>query len=422
MRAAAPSLVFLAGLCLTCEPVAAGQVVPALVDRDLSVAAGATLVNAAGEIAEQVEMRYVPSRLFEERGGSRRAANIAYRVARLLFFDRPQEEWLRVANHEVFGHGGRVRELFGGFVQYHIDAPRPYGPGGGVTYFELTPEFTVHELQAVSVGGMEVNAVAAADIADRAFRASRLSARTALRYLGFQLDSFRYIQRTGDEPEPAGHDVSDFLQTYNATAEFAGTELITPRTLRRESYIGLANPMLASALFSVGRYALTGNPDGPVFTLPVGSMRVMPWLAYRLAPYGTEWSASADIGWARGAAQVSVTVGRAPGETPWGVGATMFGLALRDWRIDVELDGWRQPPLALGPLPDLGSALIGLPLEWGGRIRSRAENPLVGVWWSRSAATLIVEAELKSRGFIPGEPLDEGLVLRAGLGIPLWNR
>jgi len=422
VRAPTRSLVFVAGLFLTCEPAAAGQLAPALVDRDLSVAAGATLVNAAGDIAEQLEMRYVPSQLFEERGAARRGANIAYRVTRLLLFDRPQEEWLRVANHEVFGHGGRVRELFGGFVQYHIDAPRPYGPGGGVTYFELAPGFTVHELQAVSIAGMEVNAVAAADIADRAFRSSRLSARTALRYLGFQLDSFRYIQRTGDEPEPAGHDVSDFLQTYNATAEFAGADLLRPSTLRHESYIGLANPMLASALFTVGRYVLTGRSDGPVFAIPAGPMRVMPWLAYRLAPYGTEWSAAADLGWARGAAQVAVTVGRAPGATPWGIGATMFGLALRDWRIDVELDGWRQPPLALGPLPDLGEALVGLPLEWGGRIRGRAENPLVGVRWSRTAATLIVEAELKSSGFVPGEPLDEGLVLRVGIGIPLGDR
>jgi hypothetical protein len=413
--------------CLASAPgwVYGGQATPALVDQNLSVGAGATLANAVGEAAASIEGKFVPVRLFEERGATRRTANIAYRTARLLLFDRPQEQWLLVANHEVFGHGGRVRELFSGFVGYHLDAPKPYGNGGGVTFYELNRDFTVHEVSAIAVGGIEANSVAAEQIARRAFERRRISPRTALRYLGFELDGFEYVLKTGDEPEPPGHDVSDFIEIYNVVAEAAEAEPLQPRTLRRWTLINLANPMLASAVVGLGRYLLTGQPDSPVFAVPIGSFRVMPVPRYRLTPFGTEVAVTSDIAWLRQSGeaghtgQIGVRVGRAPLTTPWGIALGYSGLPVGNWRIDVALEGWRQPPLALGAQSDFGLDVAASgSLWWGGQVRARAESALVGTWWSPLPITLIVDASLKSNGFAPGQPLGEGLVLRAGLGLP----
>ena len=396
--------------------------VPAVVDPDLTVGAGATLANAAGESVAMLEGLVVPDRLFDERGAGRRGANIAYRVTRLLLFDIPQERWLLVANHEVFGHGGRVRELIGGYLKYHIDAPPPYGPGGGVTYYELPDDVTVHEIQAISVAGMEVNGVSAGLISRRAFAAGRIAPRSGLRYLYFALDGFDYIQNTGDEPELPGHDVSDFLNIYNITAELVDAETLTPRTLRRQSFLNLADPMLASAAFSVARYLATGNLDGPVFQIRLGPVRVMPGMKYRLTPFGTEWAITSDVASSGHAGYVGVRVGRAPLTSPWGLSAGYAGVRLKSWHIDVELEGWRQPPLALGGQPDFGLGFIGADLEWGGQVRARAASPIVTFWGSQTPITLIVDAGLKSVGFVPGEPLGAGLVLRAGLGLPLDRR
>src|SRR3954464_11187724 len=82
---------------------AAGQsssTTPLLVDRDMSPAAGATVTLAAGRLAAHVEDRFVPLRLFPDAGRLRRAGNATYRFAKLELFDQPQENWLRVANHE----------------------------------------------------------------------------------------------------------------------------------------------------------------------------------------------------------------------------------------------------------------------------------------------------------------------------------
>ena len=58
-------------------------------------------------------------------------------------------------NHEVFGHGGRLRERFHGPIEYHIEIPAPYGGGAGSTSFVLDREPTPYELLAISAGGME---------------------------------------------------------------------------------------------------------------------------------------------------------------------------------------------------------------------------------------------------------------------------
>jgi hypothetical protein len=41
------------------------------------------------------------------------------------------------------------------------------------------------------------------------------------------------------------------------------------------------------------------------------------------------------------------------------------------------------------------------------------------VWFSSSQASVIVDVGVKSRGFVPGEPLRGGFVFRAGVGLPL---
>lgn len=407
---------------LALEAAALAQNTPALVDRSLSVGAGATLSVAAGDLVARLESEVVPHRLVEERGVLRRTGNITYRAAKLLLFDWPQEQWLLVANHEVMGHGGRVREFYDGYLRFHIDAPRPYGDGGGLTTFAPDRDVTIHELQAISVAGMEANAVGAAMISRRAFADRRMAPREAVRFLGFQLDALDYIQGTGDEPEREGHDVSDFLVLYNLTGEFTGADPLKARTLRRESWITLANPMVASAAFTIARYLATGDSEGPVWALPIGGWDLMPALQYRLTPFGTEWAVVTDVSRRSRTAQFAFRSGRAPLTSPWGIGGTVNGWRISGWGVEVGGELWKQPPLALGEVPDFGIDLIGAALEWGGAVRGRVESPAIRLWSNAAPATLLVDIGVKSGGFVAGEPLDGGLVLRAGLGLPLGRR
>src|SRR5258705_6266709 len=162
---------------------------PVLVDRDMTPGAGATVTIAVGRLVAHAEDRFVPIRLFEDRGRLRRGANATYRLAKLALFDEPQENWFRVANHEVLGHGGRLRELFDGHIRYQLSAPPPYGRGGGATFFELDRQPDVDDVLAVTVGGMEANYVAARALAQDALTQGQWHYRDARRHLYAEHDT-----------------------------------------------------------------------------------------------------------------------------------------------------------------------------------------------------------------------------------------
>jgi hypothetical protein len=386
----------------------------ALFDPHLTVGAGATISATIGTLVAHAEERAIPDQLFGEAGASRRTANVTYRFLKHLFFDAPQEQLLLVFNHEVFGHGGRLRERFDGPIAYHIEIPAPYGGGAGETSFVLNRAPTPYELLAMSAGGMESTSVVASIVAERAFVDGRMQPRDALRYLLFEFDTQGYIASTDGNEEP-GHDVGDFLTMYNDVATAVGAQRLTPHQLRRESLAGLLNPMGAYALVGVARYWWNGATDIRVPTLSIAGIRYLPLVRYRLTPYGTEWSLVNALAGRLRPTEVEVRIGRSPLETPWGIGVRQRSVAAwRGWNVDAAVDMWRQPPIA-----GTDARRVEFDLRTGARVRGRARHPVMPVPFSTSRATLIVEVGVKSAGYLPGEPLRGGIVARAGIGLPV---
>jgi hypothetical protein len=394
---------------------AAAQSTTPLIDKTITVGAGATLIVAAGDALTSAEDQIVPNRLLEEHGPLRRAANITYRMFEVSLLDLAQARLLLVANHEIFGHGGRLRERFDGPISYHIDAPPPYGDGGGETSFEFDRKPSVHELLAITVGGMEANTVAADLLAMRAVR-GRFTAREAMRYIGMRLDSTSYVLETGDTPEEAGHDVSDFIQTYNELARAANEPPLTPRTLRHEVVVSLADPVLAYSYYALVKYIAVGQMDMRVPMLRIGGVQYLPALRYALTPFGTEWAVTNHFVLGDRVARVDVRVGRSVGHSPWGLLVRQSNVATwRDWRLDVAGDLWRQPPLALD-----ANTPIDLNLQWGGEIRGRASHPFARAW--RRPIDVTIEGGAKTNGFSAGEPLGGGALVRIGVTVPLATK
>jgi hypothetical protein len=380
--------------------VFAQSTAPVLVDRDMSAGAGAVLMATFGEAVARAENTVVPHRLFDERGAGRRAANVGYRLGRFLFFDAPQEQFVMVVNHELFGHGARLREQFNGPIGYQFHRPAPYGPGSASTMYVFDRLPTPTERLSVHAGGMEASGVAAAATASRALQRGSMTARDALRYVQFELDTLGYVFSTDDGEEP-GHDVADFLATYNALALETGADLLSARTLKRQALASLANPMLGYAAWSIGRYLATGEDAGAIPTLSLGGVHYLPLMRYRLTPFGTEWALVNELAGSIRPTQVELRVGHAPNARPWGLSVRHREIpAWGEWLVDVGVAVWRQP-------------------EFGAQVRGRLQRPLVPVWFSTEKAALIVDVGAKGEGYVPGEPLGAGPVIRAGIGLPL---
>lgn len=396
---------------------AAAQQMPSevLLDGDMTVGAGATLSATIGALVGRAEDTSVPDRLFVGDDVGRRTGNVAYRLVKFALFDAPQEHLLLVFDHELFGHGARVRERFDGPIGYHIHPPPPYGSGSASTSFVLDREPSPYELLAISAGGMESTGVVAAIVAERAFVDRRMNPRDAIRYLTFELDPLRYIASTDDQGEDPGHDVGDFLQTYNDLAAAAAAPPLTSRQLRREALVSLANPMAVYAAYGIARYLWNGATDVAVPAISIAGVRYLPLFRYRLTPYGTEWALVNELAGRMRPTEIEVRIGRSPQATPWGIGVRQRGVARwHEWRVDAAVDVWRQPPVATS---DAGS--LAFDSRVGTEIRGQANRPVVPVWFSTSRATLIIDVGAKSGGYIPGEPLRAGIVARAGIGFPL---
>jgi hypothetical protein len=372
------------------------------VDSGMSAGAGATVMNGAARLVAGVEDRIVPIRLFEERGLLRRSANATYRLVKVGLFDEPQENWFRVVNHEVFGHGARLRNLFDGHIGYDLPAPPPYGRGGGATFFQVDHPPTVEESLAISVGGMEANYVLARTLAQDAIAEGQWNYRDARRYLYAEYDTIRYILGTNDF-EGEGHDVGDFRRVYNDVATLFDEPTLSARTLRRRVLVGFANPLIAYSYYSTFvSYIWEGHDRAPVPTIHFGATRYLPMARFHLTSFGTEFVI--DNAFVRNGRffDATVTAGQTVGARTWSVGLQGTRMAaLRGWNVDGAGTLWHRP-------------------DWGGSVAGTVSRAVFRR--SGGGVDLVAQIGYKTEGFDPGNPLHEGVFFRIGAALTPMSR
>jgi hypothetical protein len=245
---------------------------------------------------------------------------------------------------------------------------------------------------------MEANGVAAAALARVVLTTGRMQYRDALRYLGFELDPVDYVLSTGDSPTLPGHDVGDFLETYNEWGSMNGVPPTTVRTLHRRALVGLANPLFAYAIYSIGvSYAWQGNRSSAVPMIRLGALRYLPLARFRLTPFGTEWAIDNSFVKRDRIVEATVRIGHSLDVRTWGIGARAVPFRMwRRWTVQGGVDIWRQA--------DMGGAIFATIHHLVPRV-ARARRPF-GV---------ALQGGYKTQGFLPGEPLRAGFVFRAGL-------
>lgn len=381
----------------------------ATVDRPMTIAAGTADLLALQRALAAVEDRVLPPRRFDETTRLRRALGVGYRLAKLAALDLPQDHFVMVAAHEVFGHGARLREIGAPAIGYRFDAPIPYGDGGGSTRFLLPERVARAERVSIATAGLEAQTVLASTIGVEALARGVFHHREAWLYVESRLAGLGYI-RSVSARSREGHDVAAFLHDLNAGCEEPSCRPLGARGLKRSALLMLADPLLASAAYGVAvSYLVQGRTRVRVPLIPLpGDLRYLPAVDFSLTPYGTEWSTSHHVLHDGRLTSVAVRVGQTGRGRTWGA-ALAAREAFRRGRLAVALSAalWRQPPLDASPtstarrLGGLATATVAAPL---GRARV-ARRPL-GV---------VVQAGAKTEGYAPGERLRAGPIVRVGL-------
>jgi hypothetical protein len=377
-------------------------------DRYMSPVAGTTdLLTIQGELAS-LEDRLLPLKLGAERRRLPLLAGIVYRAGKFTFLDVPQDHMLLVLNHEVFGHGARLRELGVGRLVYAFDRPIPYGPGGATTTFSGNLPDTPLTSLTISMAGIEAQNVMADAIAQRALSRGGWHYREAWLYFENRYLALTYmLDATEDAAE--GNDIADYARTFKDACTPPECTPITLRDIKRGARLTLGDPLFYYAMYGfASSYLAEGKATSPLPMIPIGrGLHVMPSLGFQLTPYGSERLLRTALKSGVRVTTVTLRVGETGASRPWSLDAHFSDIPVfRSLRARVAASIWRQPPV----LSDTTSA----PLSTGAGGTATVALPLRRFThgdWLHALVTL----GYKSEGFVPGEPLGGGVIIRAGL-------
>ncbi|HET9468386.1 MAG TPA: hypothetical protein VFO48_08240 [Vicinamibacterales bacterium] len=386
-------------------------------DPYMTPAAGAQGLLTIQHLFASAADRWLPLKIGSERSRPGLALGILYRSGKFLLLDMPQDHFFLVAAHEVFGHGTRFREIGDGRLRYGFDAPIPYGSGDAFTRFHgLFPVTPLAEL-TVSAAGIEAQHALADAIADRAAGRGRIHYREAWLYFESRMAAVSYAL-SASPTSSEGHDVADYLEAF----EKACTAPCTPLTrnhVQRRSLAALVDPLLYYSLYGLAvSYIGNGQTTGPLPMIPVGrGAQVMPSLGYALAPYGGEWSVrgvlvsgKGEEGRGKSVHGVTVRVGNTGASPTWGVSARAADVArIRRLGIGVDVHVWQQPEVLADKTSDAQSV--------GGGVLGTLVVPMPRWLRTRWSDGIHVTGGYKSEGFVPGEQLSGGAVLRLGFTV-----
>jgi hypothetical protein len=413
-------------------------------DTYMSPAAGAEGLLTIQHLLASAEDRWLPRKIGQERSRPALALGILYRTGKFMALDMPQDHVLMVVAHEVFGHGARFRELGEGRIRYGFDAPIPYGSGDAFTSFRGEFPSSPLGMLNVSASGIEAQHALADAITTKAVERGRIHYREAWLYFESRITGMTYIL-TASPHSAAGHDVADYLKRFDEGCT-SPCVAVTRRYVQRRALLALGDPLLYYAIYGLAvSYIGAGNTTGPVPLIPVGrGIKVLPSLGFALAPYGTEWNlrtalqsgqppllvggsqatsygeprhsaaqpreGGRDQGRGKRVHAVTLRIGNTGASTTLGVGVRAAQvLRLRGLPVDVAVDLWRQPRVLADKTSD--------PLHTGAGANATIVVPLPRPFRSQWVAGIHVTAGYKSEGFIPGEQLSGGMMLRIGMGV-----
>lgn len=389
-----------------------------------SASAGADCLVALHGILIRAEEAAVPLQISSAQIWYATAANVVYRAAKIGLLDLVVDQMLMLVQHEVFGHGARCREL--GYVgtTYSFSPFYPYGDGTGLTRYGTPPECgtTKHEQMLRTLAGNEASWLLADQFIRQWVERGRIHYREAVLYLLSSNNLSYYILSTylRSRNEPT-NDITNYLGDINAYYAGKGypglippgteNEQLTVETLASHSLTVAANPFQYFAAWTLFyRYLWLGQPQFAFPSFGDRDWSYVPLFRFGLSPFGIEYYLDNYFTIGRWPAMVYVRVGNptfAPswgagvdGETPWFLNVMKLRAAAHVWcQPELFVDGAEARRISEGP---------GMAVEAGLTLRLPS-----------SPWTATIAGSYKTDGYMEGETLERGFVVRVGFGLLL---
>lgn len=386
------------------------------IDASRSSPVGAENLIAVHRAVYAIEDRFLKSRLFDETSKGRKSAGILYRLGKTVLLDYVIDYLPFLIQHEVFGHGARLREFDYVDISYSLSLFLPYGSGRGSAYGSLNPErrTTRHERLGVIISGSEANTILSKSILSKWLQRGRVKSREIAIYLFSSLDMSGYVLNTRFRSQHRSeNDIINYLSDLNRLeGHFPRSDYrLTLEDLSTQSLITFFNPTMIWAIYAYWiPYVYHGESECELPMFGFGQVKYLPSFRFGLTPFGSEVYFENLIVNSGRVVNIFFRYGIPTFYKFGGFGIAVDNLALgKRITFSPRAELWHQPALLLGGQQvRTGRAGLGGGLWTKLCYRVAQRNP---------APELVIEIGYKTDGFIQGEPLGRGFTLRLGLSL-----
>ncbi len=386
---------------------------PVVLDPHLSPYVGADDLILAHRILEDSHLTHLGKPIFSQNQTLEKIG----RFAELYFFWNPINYTAMVTQHEVFGHGYRVRSIRdkgAEVLEYKIGVPPPYGPGGGHTQYSfLLQDTSVFQLSGIKSGGVEATSILANRVRLQWLKEQTISPAQASLYRHAQEDIFDYVLNTHHAD---GGDIYKYVELLNRTYG----EKFTIHDLKKQVYWNLLDPFIYYSWYSDFTYILKGTKTS-IPMIPIGSYKYLPAFRMGLTPFGPEHYLENFL--VKGDAPIYFYLrnGSFASNRYMGFGVEdPYVWKFDTWSLGFRADVWLQPAVSFNSTRY--SATQFAQPSWkpvhikDSRLGTSLSLICQKELWENGSMFLQVGG--KSQGYVPGEELSSGLIFR--VGITLW--
>ena len=373
-----------------------------LVDWDFSPYAGGYDLLFAHESVMRLEDLAIPKSMNEKHPTMSQFGRLGELT--LYWF---WNSFLDVAQHEVFGHGYRIRSLGRdkGYVEgYQID------PLGGGTEFEITPALTTGEFTSITLAGLEAEEIFAQIIKLKWMMQGQVQARQATIYTGSRLSPISYaIVDRNDKILPSlspfnPHDIQAYAQQLNLLYPGLG---MTQTKILKLSLVNLIDPTIYNAYYALFRYFLFG--ENPKFwAFPIREIRYLPYFTLWLAPYGPELALNNMLQTEK---RIFLFYGKGGSLQNKGFGGAGLQVdpiwTFSRFLVGALIDIWRQPNFIDTPSIEVWDQEVPMATPLEGKFWGVHLGVLLRINLSRKSDDfqLLLQGGGKTKGYVPGYAL-----------------
>lgn len=390
-------------------------------DTRLGMEAGIRTFDSLGRIVFRYDEAVPPLVTFDESRTGGKIGAITGRFAQWLFLDTAIADFESVAIHEVFGHGSRARDLRQP-AKFELALPGIYcailGDGENCTSrAEVSGGNGSRERGLlVTAGGIEANLLTAYWIDTRVVRAQGwMHQGDALVYMTSKLayaGSFLSTDLDVAGTKPDGDDVASYVNglqdRFNRPT--AADRVQISRRLRTAYAWNLFDPMFWYATYaSLYRGVIRGERWTQAPLPSIGKYTLYAAPRFGLSPWGAEHYVDVFVGREASVLALYGRVGSSGLATYNGAGIRALGVRLGErLALGGELDVWSQPETLFDE-----RAVYERP-----QIRGVNAGVSADVRLYRNVG-LTTRLAYKTRGYLTGQPIDEGLYGYFGATIAL---